>query len=152
MAAVLDPIFSPPIAPERDPPIQAYNYKPSWFPINSIVFGQSTIVTLGNNPYGQSVNYSIGSEVRFNIPFYCGARQLNQATGFVVALNGNVVTVTTNSSVGVDPFVVNPTGTTTPATMTPVGDINTGNQNQTAYYVNPYMQGAFQNISHVYQR
>jgi len=133
-----------PIAPERNPPINPQYYEPSRFVISAISEGITTIVTTST-----AHNYVIGQEVRLLIPVWWGAYQLNNQTGFVIA-----VPSTTQVTVSIDSFDSTPFGL---ASMHPeftpdpqiiaIGDINTGALNQTRSGNLTYIPGSFRDIS-----
>ncbi len=137
-----------PEAPERNPLIEPEWFQPSRFPITDISYGVNTTVTTGT-AFGVSNNYVIGQLVRFLIPFFFGARQLNEQQGYVISIPGpNQVIVNIDTSSNYDPFIPNPTYSTTPASIVAIGDINTGSINASGrVHLGTSIPGRFENIS-----
>lgn len=146
-------VFPPlvgPTAPERNPPIEPQNYQPSEFTITAISYGPTTTVTTAESPYGVNNNYVIGQQVRFLIPTTYGANELNEQTGYVIALPGlNQVTINVNTTT-VSPFQATPAYGPTPPQLVPLGDVNSGQINSTGRLnQGTYIPGSFINISPV---
>ena len=92
--------FSGPIAPENNPDIQPEWFQPSWFQISAITYGTNTTVTTLPS-FNVNNNYVVGQLVRFNIPFFYGAQQLNGQQGYVISLPAtNQVVVNINTPRG----------------------------------------------------
>lgn len=141
------PVTSAPFAPERNPPIEPQDYQPSQFNITAISYGLTTTVTTAVSPYGVKNNYVIGQLVRILIPAQCGAFELNNQEGYVIAIPGtNQVTINLNSSKA-SPF--NASGSKTPPQIVAVGDTNSGPTNTGRLNQTTYIQGSFINISPV---
>ena len=136
------PLPGGPIPPYNNPPIEPQNYQPRRFVISSVTLGQTTTVTTVLD-----MDYVIGQLVRLIIPFSYGCTQLNDKTGYVIAIPApNQVVVTIDSSKNVDSFISS-TATTLPEILA-IGDINTGVQNSQGRVNNiTYIPGSFINIS-----
>lgn len=132
-----------PIAPYRNSPIRADNYKPRKFIITAIQKGVQTLVTTDTNN-----DFVIGQQIRFLIPPVAKMRQLNEQSGFVVAIpSPNQVLININS-VEFDDFVSSPTYNYTPPQIIPIGDANIGLLNPLGRVANTLtIPGSFQNIS-----
>jgi hypothetical protein len=107
--------------------------------------GNPTIFTL-TIPSITNLSYVIGQQVRIIIPETFGCRQLNGQTGYVLTVSSNQISVSINSSVGVDPYIASPA--TTPAQVLAIGDVNSGQINSNG--VNSPLvtvPGAFINVS-----
>jgi hypothetical protein len=143
------PVLQGPQAPESNPPIQPQYYKPSEFVITAITPGVATTVTTATSPFGVSNNYVIGQLVRFVMPSAYGMRQLDQKTGYVIALPGlNQVTVNINTLNNYDSFISSPSYGPTKPQLIPVGDVNSGIINASGRISNgTTIPGAFINIS-----
>jgi len=139
-----------PIAPERNPPITPQYYQPTAFNITAISLGPTTTFTITSPPYLPvpiANNFVLGQLVRILIPFTYGTRQLNEQTGYVIALSSNQVTVNINST-KYDPFIANPAYGPTLPQILPIGDVNSGAINTTGRIQNgTTILGSFQNIS-----
>lgn len=133
--------ISGPIAPYSNVPIEPQFYQPSQFFISAITLGRTTTVTTTAD-----MNYVIGQEVRLIIPQLFGTRQLNQVTGFVIAIPAaNQVTLDIYSA-NMDAFISS--SATSKAQIIAIGDINTGYQSSTGPLI-PLVTipGSFINIS-----
>jgi hypothetical protein len=111
--------------------------------ISALALGQSTTVTtlLDND-------FVVGQLCRLLIPFSCGARQLNERTGYVTSLISNTQFVLNiDSSLNVNQFVATPTVGTTLPQVIPVGDVNSGQINTGPYVEQLYIPGSFVDIS-----
>lgn len=135
-------IFGP-IAPENNPPINPQFYQPGVFNISAISNGPTTIVTTT-----ATHNYVIGQEVRFLISQLYGERQLNEKTGFVIAIPAsNQVTVNIDSTF-FDSFTANLISGTTQPQIVAIGDANSGPINATGRTNNgTFIPGSFIDIS-----
>ena len=138
-------------APQSNPPITPFYFKPSVFEITGIVKGKTTILTLANNTTGgQSVspNYEIGQLVRFHIPVAYGIQQLNRKQGYVLSIpSTNQVEVDIDSSL-FNSFNSSPTYSVNVPQICAIGDVNSGNINTTGITnQNTNVIGAFINIS-----
>ena len=135
-----------PIALYNNLPIQPQYFQPWRFVISAITLGNPTVFTL-TIPSITDLNYVIGQQVRVIIPETFGCRQLNGQTGYVlVVTNPDQVSVSIDSSLGVDPYVAS--SATTPAQLLAIGDINSGQISSTGLNI-PLVSvpGAFINIS-----
>ncbi len=146
-----DPIYSGPIAPERNPPINPEYFIPDVFFITALTLGPTTTVTMAStiiDPVTVTNNFVIGQQVRLLLGEFYGARQLNQRVGYVIAIpSTNQVTVNIDSKV-CDPFIPNPPFGPNRPQIVPIGDINTGNINAFGRILNKtYIPGSFRNIS-----
>lgn len=146
-----DPIYSGPIAPYRNPPINPEYFIPDVFFITAISLGQTTTVTMAStitDPVTVTNNFVIGQEARLILGEFYGARQLNQRLGYVIAIpTTNQVTLDIDSN-GYDPFIPNPPFGPNRPQIVPIGDINTGNINAFGRILNkPWIPGSFRNIS-----
>lgn len=137
-----------PQAPERNPTIEPEWFQPSRFPITAISYGENTTVTTGT-AFGVNNNYVVGQLVRFLIPSFFGARQLNEQQGYVISIPGaNQVVVNINTTLNYDPFIPSPPYSTTPPSIIALGDINTGSINSSGRTNNgTHPLGTFINIS-----
>lgn len=140
-------VISYPIPPYSNPPIEPQFFQPSQFVISAISMGATTTVTTAVNN-----NYVIGQLVRLLLPSKYGADGLNEQTGYVINIPAaNQVTINIDS-IGVDPFVSNPTflpnQSKTPPQIVAVGEVNTGaiNANGPAF-ASTIVPGSFINIS-----
>lgn len=141
------PFNSGPIAPENNPDIQPEWFQPSWFQISAITYGNTTTVTTLPS-FGIDNNYVIGQLVRFVIPFFYGAEQLNGQQGYIISLPAtNQVVVNINTSQGYDAFISSPTYSTTVPALVAIGDINSGTSNTGRSNNATTIPGAFENIS-----
>ena len=134
-------IFPGPTAPENNPPINPQYYLPRVFNISAITLGINTVVTTSVNH-----NYVIGQLVRLLIPLTYGSFQLNEKIGYVTNIPAaNQVQVDINSQ-NANVFQIG--GTTTPAQIVAVGDVNTGVINIQGRINNgTFIPGSFINIS-----
>lgn len=139
--------FNPPRAPESNPPIQPQYFVPNAFEIADISMGPVTTVTTDTTFYGHSNNYVIGQLVRFLIPRFYGAQELNNQTGYVIEIPGvNQIVVGINST-GFSPFIANPDYGPTPPQILAIGDVNTGVINTGRSNNGTFIPGSFINIS-----
>ncbi len=146
-------VVSYPISAYQNVPIEPQFFQPSQFVISAVTLGIQTIVTTTTN-----MNYVIGQLVRLLIPSPYGCYQLNQQTGYVLAIPAaNQVTLSIDSSQNVDPYIAAapvtpspyvPSTANTPAQIVAVGDVNTGYSSSTGVNI-PLVTvpGAFINIS-----
>lgn len=115
--------ISGPIAPFSNPPIEPQYFQPWKFDIIAIALGITTTITM-TIPVITNLNYVIGQLVRLIIPVQFGCRQLNEQTGYVIAVNPpNQVTLDINSAGG-DPFIL--ATARTQAQILAIGDNNSG--------------------------
>jgi hypothetical protein len=134
-------VISYPIPIYQNVPIDSDFYNPSQFVISSIVLGVTTSVTTTTD-----LNYSVGQEVRLNIPPSFGCYQLNGKTGFVLTVTSDTVILNIDSSHNVDAYVSS--SSATPAQIIAIGDINTGNIGTNGLTNVPTnIPGAFINVS-----
>lgn len=137
------PFNSGPIAPERNPPIEPENFKPSRFEISDIDLGVNTTVTTDEDH-----NYVIGQLVRFLIPPTFGTRQLNEITGYVTSIPASTQVVVNIDSRDFNSFIANPSFGPTPPQILAIGDINTPSPNASGRSsVTTFIPGSFRNIS-----
>ena len=132
-------------APFNNVPLEPQYFSPWKFEIIAIALGAQTIVTM-TIPAITQLNYVIGQLVRLLIPVQFGCRQLNQKTGYVIAVTPpNQITLDINSSGG-DPFIL--ATARTQAQIVAVGDINSGVISSTGRII-PFVgvPGSFINIS-----
>ncbi len=141
-----DPINSGPIAPERNPPIEPEFYAPSRFVIEALSYGRNTTVTTTTLH-----NYTRGQSVRFLIPQYYGAQQLNNKQGYVSAVPSDTQVVVTINSMGFTPFgfVGSPAPNKKNAPqIIALGDVNNGFINAAGRVQNgTYVPGSFIDVS-----
>lgn len=135
-----------PIAPERNPPINPEFYQPSRFVISAISFGKSTTITTT-----EPNNYVKGQLVRFLIPAYYGARQMNNRSAYVITIPEDDQVVVDLDSRGFMTFSF--IGPAAPNKMNvpqiiAMGDVNSGAINAAGRVMNgTYIPGAFIDIS-----
>ena len=141
------PIVTFPTPPYSNPPIEPQYYKPNVFIISAITRGLTTIITTTIDN-----NYVVSQNVRLLIPNRYGSRGLNEVSGIVISKPANNLVELDISSIGVDPFISNPTflpfeSKTLPQIIA-IGDINTGYQSSTGPLI-PLVTvpGSFINIS-----
>jgi len=134
-------LFSGPIPPFNNPPIEPLFFTPRQFFISAISLGITTTITTTVDQ-----DYVIGQEIRLLIPNGFGCRGLNERTGFVIAIpSANQVTVDI-FSIGIDPFIN--ANLTTKAQIIAIGDVNTGAINNDGNLDTlTYIPGSFRNIS-----
>ena len=137
------PLIFGPIAPENNPPIHPEYYVPRVFDISALTLGSTTTVTTSVDH-----NYVISQQIRLLIPLTYGSYQLNEMTGYVTSIPAaNQVVVDINSQ-NANAFQIG--GTTTPAQIIPIGDVNMGVINTQGRINNgTYIPGSFRNISPV---
>jgi len=138
--------ISGPIALYANLPIEPQYYKPWRFVITAIALGVTTTIT-ATIPSITNLNYVLGQQIRLVIPPQFGCRQLNGHTAYVLSVTlPNQVTVSIDSSHGVDPYIAS--SATTPAQILAIGDLNFGYiSNSGRVIFNPGIPGSFQNIS-----
>jgi hypothetical protein len=132
--------FPGPTPPYSNPPIEPQYYQPSQFFISNITLGVNTTITTTKN-----MNYVIGQQIRLIIPPSFGTRQLNEQTGYVIAIPQSNQVVVDIFSIGMDQFI-NSTATTKPQILA-IGDINSGPINPNGKYTITSIPGSFINIS-----
>lgn len=134
--------FIGPTPPYNNPPINAQFFQPNVFVISGVQLGVTTTVTMREDS-----NYVIGQLVRLLIPFSFGCRQLNEQTGYVIAIPAaNQVTLDINSSQNVDAFTAS--AAKTQAQIIAIGDVNTGVTNANGRTNQAtFIPGSFINIS-----
>jgi hypothetical protein len=132
-----------PIAPYNNPPINPQYFQPSVFIISAISLGSLTTVTTTVNN-----NYVVGQLCRLLIPDQYGSRGLNEAEGIVINIPApNQVTLNIYS-VGVNPFIANPSYGPTKPQILAIGDYNSGIISATGPSIpSTTIPGAFINIS-----
>ena len=136
-----------PIAPERNPPINPEYYQPSRFVISAISYGPTTLVTTT-----EANNYVRGQLVRLLIPWYWGARQLNNKQAYVATIPEDNQVVLSYDSRGVMAFGY--IGFDTPnkqqlPQILALGDINSGAINAAGRVMNgTFIPGAFIDVSY----
>ena len=131
------------IAPYRNPPIEPQYYAPRQYDIANLTLGVNTIVTTTVNH-----DYMIGQQIRLLIPEFYGSRQLNEQTGYVIAIPAlNQVTTTINST-NANIFISSPSFTNQVAQIVAIGDVNSGIINTSGIINNvTFVPGSFINIS-----
>jgi len=132
--------FPGPTPPYSNPPIEPQYYQPSQFFISNITLGVNTTITTTKN-----MNYVIGQQIRLIIPPSFGTRQLNEQTGYVIAIPQSNQVVVDIFSIGMDQFT-NSTATTKPQILA-IGDINSGLINTGRVSATTTIPGSFINIS-----
>lgn len=134
-------VISYPRPPFSNPNIEPGFFQPSVFEISSITTGFQTVIqtTIDHN-------FSIGQEVRMIIPEGYGIRELNEMQGIVISIpNDDEILININSS-GFNAFIN--AAASTPAQVTAIGDINSGNPSVTISQDIPaFIPGSFINIS-----
>lgn len=133
-------VISYPVPLYQNVPINKEYYAPWKFDITAISIGQTTLVTT-YIPH----NYVIGQEVRFIIPITFGTRQLNEKKGYVISIPSPTQVLVNIDSSQMDPFILSTAPTK--AQILPIGDINSGAQNQTRVNQITYIPGSFINVS-----
>jgi hypothetical protein len=137
--------ISGPIALYSNPPIEPQYFQPWRFQVSNIALGVTTTITM-IIPSITYLGYVIGQQVRLLIPQQFGCRQLNNQTGYVIAINlPNQITIDLNSLTS-DPFVAN-SARTQPQIMA-IGDTNSGQISSTGRVI-PLVTipGSFINVS-----
>ena len=126
-------------------PIAPQYFQPSQFFISEIEEGNTTIVTTTVNH-----NYVIGQLCRLIIPFFYGAQQLTNQSGYVISIpSATEVELTINSN-NSDPFIPSPNlsgENMTPPQIMAIGEINSGATNVSASMMSTAIPGSFLNIS-----
>jgi hypothetical protein len=142
------PYFGPPVPAYTNPPIEPQDYAPNNFIITNISLGATTTVTTATTYYGTSNNFVIGQLVRLVIPSFYRTIELNEQTGYVIAIPGpNQVTLNINST-NYTPFDPSPTYGPTPPQISAIGDVNTGQINTTGRTNQGlFVPGSFINVS-----
>ena len=132
-----------PTPPFNNPPINPQYYQPSAFVISAISLGATTTVTTTVNN-----NYVIGQLCRLLIPDQYGSRDLNEVEGIVINIPAaNQVTLNIYS-VGVNPFIANPSYGPTKPQILAIGDYNSGIISSTGRVIpTTSIPGSFINIS-----
>ena len=135
------PIISGAVALYSNVAINAQYYAPSKFFISAIALGQTTTITTTVNH-----NYSLGQLVRLIIPRFNGTIQLNEQSGYVIAIpNPNEVILNIDSTF----YALFQTSTyPTQPQIIPIGDVNTGDINANGNLnTGTEIAGSFINIS-----
>lgn len=133
------------IAPERNPPINPEYYQPRRYEIEDITLGTSTLIetTVAHD-------YVIGQLIRLLVPSVYGSYQLNNVTGYVIAIpEDNQVLVDIDSS-NSNYFISSPAYAPNSPQIVAVGDINSGYISNTGANIplsNLNIPGSFINIS-----
>ena len=95
-------------------------------------------------------NYVIGQLCRLIIPFFYGAQQLTNQSGYVISIpSATEVELTINSN-NSDPFIPSPNlsgENMTPPQIMAIGEINSGATNVSASMMSTAIPGSFLNIS-----
>lgn len=134
------PLITGPIPPYSNPPIEPGYFLPNIFFISAVELGITTIVTMTMN-----TTFVIGQLCRLLIPKANGCSQLNEQTGYVIAIpNPNQVQLTINSTMA-NAFVTTLSGTQ--PQIVSVGDINSGQVNTGRSNNLTFIPGSFINIS-----
>lgn len=95
--------FPGPIPPYNNPPIEPQYFQPSRFVISAISMGATTTITTTTTQ-----NYVIGQLVRLLIPEQYGAFQLNNQSGYVVAIPSTTQVTLNIDSTRYDTFIPSP--------------------------------------------
>ncbi len=137
----MPPLLNGPQALYNNPPIEPQNFKPRRFVINSIVLGNTTLVTTIYD-----MDYVIGQECRLIIPQGYGCRQLNEVTGYVISIPSSTqVELDIDSHEG-DPFIA--ANLSQRPQILAIGDVNKGSINRHGpKHTHPFIPGSFRNIS-----
>ncbi len=126
-------------------PIEPQFFAPWRFVISAIALGVTTTVTMVI-PAITNLNYVLGQQIRLLIPPECGSRQLNNQTGYVIAIPSVNQVIVDINSLNSDPFVA--ATTSTPAQIIAIGDINSGPTNANGRKnTSTIIAGSFINIS-----
>ncbi len=134
-------VISYPIPAYSNVPIESQYYQPSQFFISDVTLGQTTIVTTTVDH-----NYVIGQQVRLLIPPSFGCIQLNNQTGFVIAIPASDEVELDIYSSGGDAYIAS--SATTKAQILAIGDVNTGVINTSGRMsTGTYIPGSFIDIS-----
>lgn len=135
-------VITSPVPVYQNLPIDSDFYKPSRFEIEDIDLGIETTVTTTVDH-----NYVIGQLVRLLIPANYGCFQLNQKTGYVIAIPASdQVLLDIDSSINVDSFIS--ASTSNVPQIVAVGDIRSGQINSNGRIQNiTFIPGSFINIS-----
>lgn len=137
------PYFGPPRPAYSNPPINPQYFQPSRFVITAISLGPTTTITT-SVPH----NYVIGQLVRLLIQPSYGSYQLNEQLGYVIAIPTTTQLTIDLYSIGVNPFIPNPSYGPTLPQVVAVGDSSSGVISATGRSVpTTTIPGAFQNIS-----
>jgi len=140
--------FPGPSPAYTNPPIEPQNFQPNQFVITSIALGKTTTVTTATAPYRVVNNYVIGQLVRFIIPPTYGTRQLDEQSGYVIAIPTTNEFVVDINSTTFDAFIPSPSYGPTPAQVVAIGDIANGTINSSGRVNNGMaIPGSFINIS-----
>ncbi len=141
----INTVISYPIPAFQNLPIEPQFFKPRQYFISNITLGQTTEVTTTVNH-----DYVLGQQVRLIIPNGFGCTELNEKTGYIIAIDSPDELTLDLSSFGVSAFNPNSQLTTQPQTIA-VGSINTGLISSTGRSLPfgevPTIPGSFQNIS-----
>jgi len=134
-------VLSYPIPPYSNVPIHPEFYQPRRWVIEAIELGQTTLVTTTTD-----LDYVIGQQVRFIIPYHYGIRELNEVSGYVISVPADDQVEIDIDSSHMNAFV--DAGLPTKAQILAIGDVNTGQVNISGR-VNQktYIPGSFINIS-----
>lgn len=141
--------FPGPIAPETNPTIEPLWFLPSNYTISAITRGTSTTVTVTNSTSAETpINFVVGQQVRFHIPFPYGIQQLNGQSGYVTSVPSNTEVVVQINSLNYDAFNPSPSYGPTPPQLSAIGDTNSGPINASGRInQSTVIQGSFINIS-----
>lgn len=134
-------VISYPIPAYQNVPINPQFYQPSFFFIDDIIRGETTLVTTTEDH-----NYAIGQQVRLIIPPSFGIIELNNQTAFVIDIPASDQVELDIVSKFMTAFKTS-TAATQPQILA-IGDVNSGQIN-TNGRINQitYINGSFINIS-----
>lgn len=138
-------VISGPIPLYANVPMEPQFYSPWKFVISNIALGATTTVTMVI-PSITNLNYVIGQQIRLLIPPTFGCRQLNNQTGYVIAIPSSNQVVVDIYSAGGDPFFAS-SATTKPQILA-IGDVSSGPTNASGRAPQfTLVPGSFINIS-----
>ena len=124
--------LNPPYAPESNPRITPWYYKPSRFPITAISNGSTTTITMSSTDIGGvtvNPNYVVGQEVRIHVPFGYRMYQINRQTATVIAIPSEFEVIVAIDSSLYNPFSYPSYTTQSLPQIAAIGDVNTGQIN-----------------------
>ena len=141
---MISPLFTGPLAPERNPEIRPQYFKPKLAVITQIVPISELYTGIVSSV---DTDFVVGQIVRFVIPTRDGMQQLDGKEAILVYLFMPNVFIVEIDTTKFDPF--NPLGNLNQeAFVLPVGDINSGAINSSGRINNLlYIDGSFKNVS-----
>jgi hypothetical protein len=135
-------IFPGPTPAYNNPTIEPQDYQPSRFEISAISLGQTTTVTTSEDH-----NYVIGQLVRLLIPSFYGTYELSGQQGYVISIPASDQIIISIDSSSYTTFISSPTYGPTAPQIVAIGDLNSGQIDQTFQNQTTYVSGSFINIS-----